>query len=358
MKKIIIVNIKVLFFSFILIYLILEFLNYIYSGVPLYDKLNLNNIDIVQSKINKKKYKNNTSNIDFQNFKNGKYSLNKCGLSENGKYNLAYKRDKFRFRENKNDYFNYSDIVLIGDSFIYGVCINSPHDPVSQIKKLIPKKILNLSMMGSNPKKQVAIMKNCTKDTSFKIFIWFFYEGNDYEIDKIIKNKKCKQYPHNMMPLKLIKKDFVLNYDLNKITYFTRFKIILAEKLRGLSTFVKYFTNYPNLLNYKAYNKTVSDMSKYLDEKKINRKIIFYIPKYTRLAMKIKNNHPQLKQLDKLRNEVKKVAIKNGFEFADSTFSFQKLENPLLAFNYELPTHFSEKGSKTLAKSVYNYLSQ
>ncbi len=357
MKKTIIINIKVFLLSIISIYLFLEFLNFIYSGVPIYDKLNLNNIDVLQSKINKKKYKNNTSNIDFQKLEKGNYSLNKCGLSENGKYNLAYKRDKFKYRENQDVYYDNSDLVLIGDSFIYGICLNSPYDTISQLRKLSSKKILNLSIMGSSPIQQLNIVTSCTKKTSFKTFIWFFYEGNDSELETP-KIKNCHEYPKDFPPIKLVKEDFIVNYNLNNINFLTKFKIVLAEKLRGLSTLVKYFIKYPDMLNYEFYDKTVNEMAKYLNKKKVEQKVIFYIPKYTRLSMKIKKNHPTQKQLNKLRSQIKEIAIKNGFEFVDTTFDFEKLENPLFAFNYEMPTHFSEKGSKVLAKSIYNYLSQ
>ena len=326
--------------------------------MPIYDKLNLNNAAVLQSKIYKEKYKNNTSEINFQRFKNDKYSLNKCGLVENGKYNLAYKKDKFGYRENQSKYYKKTDIVLIGDSFIYGVCVNSPYDIVSQLRKLSSKQILNLSIMGSGPKKQLGIMKSCTKKTSFKTFIWFFYEGNDSEMQTYNSKKECYEYPHNMPKAKLDKKDFIISYNFNNINFFTKLKILVAEKLRGLSTLTKYFTTYPNMLNYKAYDQTVDQMAQYLNQKEVKRKIIFYIPKYTRLSMKTKKNHPQLKQLNKLKSEVREIALKNGFEFMDSTNDFKNLKKPLFAFNYEMPTHFSEKGSKVLAESVYNYLSK
>ena len=86
-------------------------------------------------------------------------------------------------------------------------------------------------------------------------------------------------------------------------------------------------------------------------KKKTINKIIFYIPKYTRLAYK-NINHPQINQLNDLRNSVKKTAIKYDFKFIDGSTSFHNTKKPLNFFHYNLPTHFNIKGYDFMADQI------
>ena len=87
---------KNFFFSIIAIslFLITLFisLNVLLGGVPLFNIFNLNISDAIfisKKQENKKLYK-----VLF----NKEHTIHKCGKSENGFYNMAYKKDIFGFR--------------------------------------------------------------------------------------------------------------------------------------------------------------------------------------------------------------------------------------------------------------------
>ena len=80
--------------------------------------------------------------------------------------------------------------ILIGDSFGLGVCIQN-----ELYLKNIKKKVLNLSVSGSGPISQIALIKEFLKKFKTNKIIWLFYEGNDLldlEIEK--KNIIFKEY--------------------------------------------------------------------------------------------------------------------------------------------------------------------
>ena len=94
---------------------------------------------------------------------------------------------------------------------------------------------------GTGPPDQLNLLKTLTFDHEFKKFIWFFYEGNDYQETtiKIEDNnlKKCNFISSN-------KEVALVNNTFKKNSLLTNYKIFLANHLRGLGSFLKIFKNY------------------------------------------------------------------------------------------------------------------
>ena len=123
---------------------------------------------------------------------------------------------------------------------------------------------------------------------------------------------------------------------------------------------VKYFKKYEILLDENAYNKVLQISQKYLNEKNIKNRYIYYIPSWQRLTnykskkYGLYNNNPQIKQLNLLKTTVKNISEKNGFVFIDGEEIFINRPNPLNVFHYGLNTHFNRLGYKILAEDVSN----
>ena len=153
--------IKNFVFSIIAIFsiLILFFssLNFFLSGVPLFSIFKINISDAVYVLKDEKLKK------EHEIFFDKEYYVDPCGHSENGFYNLAYKQDEFGFRNNKEDLFYDTDIIL-GDSFGISSCINEPNDLTSKLnKKLKNNRILNISVGGTGPYYQKELLKELVK---------------------------------------------------------------------------------------------------------------------------------------------------------------------------------------------------
>ena len=99
-----------------------------------------------------------------------------------------------------------------------------------------------------------------------------------------------------------------------------------------------------------------------MDKKNVSKRYIVYIPSWQKLSLyKLKKynlyeKHPQIKQLNKLKSDVKIIAEKNSFNFIDTEKYFFNLENPLKVFHYELNTHFNKFGYKLLSTAVVENL--
>jgi hypothetical protein len=348
------------------------FLNIALGGVPLFNIFNLKIEDMVYvSKEKNKDFKINstTKNFDF---------IRRCGKKENGHTNLIYSKDRYGFRDSitNNKNYNNTDIIILGDSFGISACINSPYDLTSQlIKKTNNKKILNLSVSGTGPIYQSEMLKRLLKvtNTKFKTLIWIYYEGNDHEDINKNSNKEFDLETEfdltfirgfnkfqELQPQKIklrnditeqILDEYIVDYQMDKNTFIIKLKLFFSFYFRGFGSLVKYTTKYePLIQNEKNYENIFKDFNEYLISKDINDRIIYYIPKYTRLSY---NNisHPQLTQLNELKNFIKDTAQKYEFKFIDGTDFFLK-KDPLDVFHYNLPTHFNEKGYELLAEHL------
>ena len=109
-------------------------------------------------------------------------------------------------------------------------------------------------------------------------------------------------------------------------------------------------------MNYKDYEEIVRSMNLILNEKKIEKKYIYYLPSYLRLSYTnnyLNNYNNQIQQLNFLKNQVQKIAEENGFEFIDGTKQFNNKYIINEIFYYGLPTHFNEKGYDIIAEDLY-----
>jgi hypothetical protein len=372
MKKIFGFNIAILFSLIIFFLLLLKILNFFVSGPPRYHELvySLEKGDIQNKKEKLVYYKKSKNKIinNFYKFNSSKYKSYKysgplknalCGSMESGISELIYATDKNGFRENLDILYEKSDFVLLGDSFTMSICENKPHDLKSHLNSISHKKTyLNLGMHGTDYVKQLSILLNQTKKVEFDTLIWFFYEGNDYEdslarLDDYNNEKQKKNFKLLNLDDYVIKREY-------KISSLYKFRVWLAEYLNGLSSLLKYFKNYNVLLNDNEYNQALNIANNYLSKKNINSKFIYYIPSWQRLTnykskrSNLYNSNPQIKQLNLLKETVKKNAIKNGFIFIDGEDIFMKQKNPLSVFHYELNSHFNSLGYKLLATDIFN----
>ena len=95
--------------------------------------------------------------------------------NENGYYSIN-KTDRYGFN-NPNEEWDKEEIeyVLIGDSFVYGDCVNRPHDISSVLRILSNKPVLNLGQKGNGPLLEYATLKEYVQK-NVKNIIWVFYE--------------------------------------------------------------------------------------------------------------------------------------------------------------------------------------
>jgi len=358
-----------IFSFFVFIFLIIfQIFNILFSGQPRYWEIvhekNFEKINIDREKIVQLKRKR--INLPYISVLDEKYTQlgyqgsiknGLCGAVENGNIELFYQTDIYGFRENINERYIKSDFVLLGDSFTNSTCENKPNDLKSNLLETTNNTYLNLGRNGTDYAEQFLIFSHYLKNTEFKGVIWFFYEGNDYEQKSYNVTK-----PNNY---KLLLDDDI-NYEINlnhDISFLFRFKVWIAEYIRGTSVVLKFFKKYSDLLDKKDYELVHKNMSNFLDQKNIKQRYLVYIPSWQKISLyKLKNlnlydKHPQVSQLNSLKKNVEEVSKKYGFKFIDTDDYFFQLKNPLSIYHYKLNTHFNSKGYKILSKAVSDNLS-
>ena len=366
--KTVLYNILIFFILFLIFILVLGFFNIKYSGNPIYDRFG---IETKHLKYFKKKIFNNIEreylsyfskfdNEQYLEFYKKKNRTNDLYSTDGEDINLVYFLDKNNCRENSPDDYFDTDIVLLGDSYLWGVSISSPFDISGKLRSYFPdKKILNLGTPGSGPVDQFIRLKNITKNNTFKNFIWFFYEGNDYQESTITEGShlenKCGYIGERFNSKFKLK-----NISQDRYSFYIRLKIFISEFLRGLNSFIKTYKNYDEKynLNEKDFDTTLNIAKKYLDSKNVDKRIIFYIPSYSYQSHKKNSNHPQIKKIIKLKNKVKEISLKNNFEFLDANLYMDNVKERLHLYHYGYPTHFNSLGYKMIAEQIYEYINE
>ena len=114
--------------------------------------------------------------------------------NENGYYSID-QSDRYGF--NNEDYLwdlDQVDIIILGDSYAYGECVNRENNFATQISHLKNLNVLNLGYGGNGPLIELATFKEF-KPKKFSKVIWFFTERNDLsDLSKELENNVLRQY--------------------------------------------------------------------------------------------------------------------------------------------------------------------
>lgn len=99
------------------------------------------------------------------------------GCNESGYFNY-WDSDEFGFRNPAKTYENYSDVLLIGDSFTEGACENETGTIAGYLRSS-GLKISNLGKGGSGPLQQLATFVEYGPVYKTKKVVWIIFTGND-----------------------------------------------------------------------------------------------------------------------------------------------------------------------------------
>ena len=259
--------------------------------------------------------------------------------NENGYYMII---DSDRYGFNNPDYEwtkKTQDILMAGDSFLYGECVNRPNDIASVIRKKTKRNVISLGLPGNGPIRELASIKEYSTE-KVKNIVWMYFEGNDLQdLAHELKNKTLKKY--------LINKDFSQNLK-------TKQKIIdeMVDKKINISSettfeFKKFLKL--NALRREIYNYQIKKENNLEDFKIVitelsavaklkNANLFFvYLPSYDRYYRKSYSN--------KNYNEVKKIILDENIYFIDGTKKIYEKENdPLDMFPFKLPgVHYTKE---------------
>ena len=193
-SKIVIINIIILFFFLYLIEITIN-----YKNNKLFKKTRIYHLNIQKNKtynqnvflnIAGHKFLDNTkiSILPLSGYKNSTILL--C-IDENNKP-IFYLSDKNGFNNKMDNIVN--DFLLIGDSYVQGMCVNNKNNLNAQFKKH-NYITTNLGMAGNGPLLEYATFKEYQNEYEYKDIILFITPDNDfYDLSNEKKNKILMKY--------------------------------------------------------------------------------------------------------------------------------------------------------------------
>lgn len=97
--------------------------------------------------------------------------------NESGAY-VSYESDEYGFRNRLGSWQSEVTVVLVGDSFAHGQCVESA-EHLAPLLTTNDRHVLTASLSASGPLAELAILKEYVEPIAPPIVIWFYYEGND-----------------------------------------------------------------------------------------------------------------------------------------------------------------------------------
>ncbi len=283
----------------------------------------------------------------------------------------SYISDRYGFN-NPDEVWNKEEIdtIIIGDSFVHGMCVNRPNDIPSVIRNFTKKNVINLGYRGNGPLIEYATLREYLFKP-IKNLIWVYYENDLMDLHNELKNETLRNYiKNNDFSQNLLTKQNKINLlnkklinDLikvetntiiqNKKNMKTKNKILKFIRFDGLKNFLisQFKTNKKNEINlpYVEFKGILENVKKITIEKNINLHFV-YLPSINNYLSK-KNNFQH--------EEITKIILELNINLIDLHKDFfQKNDNPTKYYTFNIGTHLNTMGyrevSKFIAKKIYD----
>ncbi|MDB2515576.1 hypothetical protein N9X11_04145, partial [Candidatus Pelagibacter bacterium] len=292
---------------------------------------------------------------------------------------IQYQTDRYGFNNNNAIWDEkIIDILLIGDSYTHGLCVNNEFNIKGNLELLgseINKnlKIMNLGMQGSGPLIELAIMKEFSKNRKIKNLVWFYYEGNDLtDLDAEISNENLQRYINPKFTQNLQNRQsesdlFLKEYLKSRIdNHLTKKKITLKsifDKFRYHLKFTKLRLEFSEIFNFKFTNaapklknesfenfeKIIKITQKYLSDEKIKFHLV-YLPSYYRYKTGDNQLHHYSEVIDIIKqNEINLIDMHKEL--------FVKIDDQLSLFPFRKFGHYTPEGYKLISEIILRKIS-
>ena len=168
--------------------------DYLESGVKVYPAVHASTIlPLISDPIDNKLLIEGNPILPFGHISNSRIIL----CNENGFW-LNYVSDKYGFN-NPNSIYDKGniDIVIIGDSYAEGYCVQNDENISSQLNKL-KYNVINLGKSGNGPLMEYAVIKEYLQHIQHKVLLWVYCSSNDMiDLKNEMNSSFLKSYINN-----------------------------------------------------------------------------------------------------------------------------------------------------------------
>ena len=283
----------------------------------------------------------------------------------------SYISDRYGFN-NPDEVWNKKEIdtIIIGDSFVHGMCVNRPNDIPSVIRNLTKKNVINLGYRGNGPLIEYATLREYLFKP-VKNLIWVYYENDLKDLHNELKNETLKNYIKNddfsqnlllkqnninFLNKKLI--DDLIKVETNTVIQSkknmkTKYKILKFIRFDNLKNFItsSFKTDEINEVNlpYSEFKVIIKSVKKIANKENINLYFV-YLPSINNyLSKKNNSQHEKITRIIKELN-IDLIDLHKNF--------FEKNDNPTKYYTFNIGAHLNTMGykevSKYIAKKIYD----
>ena len=279
--------------------------------------------------------------------------------NENGYYSI-YESDRYGFN-NPNIEWDNKDIeyLLVGDSFTHGACVNRPNDLTSVLRTLSKKSAINLGYSSNGPLMEYATLREYLIPNVKKV-LWIYYPNDLSDLQYEISNNVLIKYLSDLnftqkLKFKQNKIDDLINDTIEDIKKRINNKDKDKDKEKDKFNYKKFIS----FIKISKLRKSIfpvignSNFEKILKLTKDltlanNSKLYFvYLPEFNHNKKKFSKNDYAL---------IKQIVNKLDITFIDIYSEvFEKEENPLVFFPFNLDGHYNVAGYKKIAEKIYKF---
>ena len=265
------------------------------------------------------------------------------------------KTDKLGFNNEK--FFNSFDILLMGDSFSEGSCVEKSFEPTKLLKNNFNKNAYNIGISGNGPFLSLALAHEIKKFVNFDYLVWLIYDNDFYDI----KIESKSEYL-----LKYLDVNFTGNNYFSKLDEFSSYqKKYINNNLKSFKTgysakesllelkaiihkINQIFNKSKIKENYDYSSKGFKELFKKLYHLYSDKKIfVVYLPETSCFQFRSEECN---KRFLHLKNSSSKINFLNFYEFIKNQNVDYKKYYALGQNN----SHFSEEGYTELVKFINN----
>ena len=277
---------------------------------------------------------------------------------------------------NNEIYQEQNDILLIGDSYVQGMCVKDSENFNSQFKKF-NFKTTSLGVGGNGPLLEYSTFKEHQSDYKFKKLILFITPDNDfYDLSNEINNKILINYLSNKNFLQNLsnkdKKNILDEYFDNKAQRFANdFLSIYHFNLKEIGNLIESFFSKKKEENYfylqnkkvdKLFVEIINHFNNHLTDENIDFYIVFNSVAPNILYPSTSESKKFKKLLDIKVSMIKELLDKNQIKYLDySEYLLKNYNKTNISLIFKKINkrwdHYTIKGYYTLTNEIVKLIS-
>jgi hypothetical protein len=288
--------------------------------------------------------------------------------NESGRW-IRFQTDRHGFNNPDSAWEGRPHVVLIGDSWVHGVCVDAGEDVAGVFRKS-GWKTINLSVTGNGPLIQLATLIEYARKARPRLVLWAYYEENDLRNLKgerdsrtLVRYLRDDQFSQNLASRQATADGAIRHF----VSSSRRSASALPSEVQFMLSFLQ-FGVFRNWLasddNTLAANRLIV-AGDYRYELEMFQEILIrakreteawggkiafvYLPRWARYAQHEKDGA-------NLRHEVKAMADKAGMPVFDFHDVLAVHPDPPSLFPFRINGHFTPEGNALLAHELSRWV--